>query len=238
MSKPLLISVLFLGLLGADMADATPSLYLSAGSSDITIADGGYGDLNPLIGAVTYAGSLGGFLVTISTGISKPALGSAQSPHLDLSSIEINGVKGGALIIKFTDTDFLAAAPGPLEFTSSLGGFATAGSVEHKTYLDPNNNPFGSGSGKLLTSDIGRIGTFEESGSKTVNVGASPYSLTQIITVKLPALGLGAFHADLQTEATPEPASLILLGTGLLGVGLWRRRLRARGVRSQVEQIG
>jgi PEP-CTERM motif len=35
--------------------------------------------------------------------------------------------------------------------------------------------------------------------------------------------------ADPSPSATPEPASLMLLGTGLLGAAAWRRRQRNRG---------
>src|SRR5262245_28409385 len=130
----LLVGVLLSGVLGSGLAEATPSLQLSTGGSSVTIQDGGLGDLNSVAGAVTYAGSLGGFYVSISTGISKPALGSAQSPYLDLSSIEVNGLRSGTLTLKFTDTDFSAAVPGTVQFASGIGGASTAGTVKYNTY--------------------------------------------------------------------------------------------------------
>ena len=70
------------------------------------MSDNGGGDINALSGAVTFSGSVGDFIVNTTTGITKPILGSATVPILDLNSINLNGNNAGTIVLEFSETDF------------------------------------------------------------------------------------------------------------------------------------
>ena len=49
-----------------------------------------------------------------------------------------------------------------------------------------------------------------------------------LLLISIASLAIPAFAVSLDTAATPEPGTFVMLGTGFLGVGLvaWRRNRR------------
>jgi len=231
-----LVSAVFAAVagLGLEGAEGVPSLKLSDGSTTVEISDGGQGDMNSLAGAITFIGSIGGFLLNVTTGLSVPVSGSADAPHLDLHSVNVANVGGGGVLtITFSDSFTSPLAPYVAGFISAIGGTVTTGGgqayVELETYLatsPDNSQSLGEG---YYGPFSGVVSPFGGTYVSSILPGTLPYSLTEIITVSLPGGASASFNADLQ--ALPEPMSLLLVGTGLIGLGfLSRRRLqRARG---------
>jgi hypothetical protein len=204
---------------GAASAHAGLILRFDDGVSQLDIADGSALDANSLEGSITYLGSFGTFNLNVSTGTSKPLIGSATEPRLDLNSVNLSGT-AGSLSILLTDTDFLGPV-GDIGVSSYIGG-ATDGTVDFSTYLDDSNTAFGMDS---LLTDLTLTGN-PFSGSEFASLSADgPYSLTIATTINHEGgTSITSFNAGV---AVPEPGSLALLFSGLVALVLVRRRARS-----------
>ena len=187
------------------MAGATAVLTLDDGIAldKVTVSDTD-GD-----GIVTYFGSVGSqWIVNLTAGLTKPTLGTATAPHMDLSSQNTSNSRQSAnLTITFTDDGFNYS--GPLKM---LVGGTTNGTVSFETQVNG--------------SSIGILGPFS-TGAFSGSTGGSASSadtLAMIATINHPG-GSSAKVTSFDYEITvPEPGMLLLFGSGLVGLGLFRRR--------------
>jgi hypothetical protein len=199
-------------------ADAAFKIQLDNPSTapvEATIADG---DLD---GLIPFGPGVGNFTVNVGVGISKPQLGSAFKPRLDLSSYD-SSTRAGTIVIKMTDTGF--TSPAGAAFLS-IGG-TTDGTITYKAYWDPSNAEFGTAHQIGSTMSFGPGGlNFPFSGGQTIGGigGLTPFSLTQIITITHTGSAIRAtsFNAGL---LVPEPSSIALLFVGLAGLAATLRR--------------
>ena len=217
-------------------AFAVPMIMLDDGiGGNITIADGDAGDLTGGgDGTVLFQGALGSFTLIVS-------LGSASSPggvpSLDFTTVAstAGSQSGGTLTASFTETGFSGPLPSLAvgSFQSIVSGNESSGNVTYEAFLDPLNAAFGTG----ISLTGGPIDSFSgsfngETFSSAAPAIAGPYSLTTVFTLELGANQFNPISGTAELDGLagsppggqpiPEPATVFLFGSGLVGVGLWR----------------
>jgi hypothetical protein len=214
LKKLLLFTALFFMALTVAMPSTghtAATLSLNDGINPVLqIQDNQAGDLNPALGAVNWSGSIGTWVLNVTTGVTKPLFGSAAQPSMDLNSVNISA-GAGTLQIMFSEIGF-TAGPGATA-SMDIGGTARGGNVTFTSYFDNNNGLFS------LNQTIGTIGPLAAnafSGSLSNAIPTiSPYSLTELVTVNLPNGGIASFDASLNVAA-PIPSAGLMMGSGIL----------------------
>jgi hypothetical protein len=190
---------------------------LNDSAAATVVSDTSVFDLNNLLGAITYSGSVGVFTVNISTAVSKPLI---SSPLLSLNSINVNGSSPGNLRISITDTDFTGSVDGLLGKATKI----TSNTNAHVNFLVDSNN------GEFSGSTFGTISNVIPSWS-TVQSGylglSGAYSVSMIVDIfHGQSSSVTNFGAEISAYdvAVPLPGALLFFLTSLGGLLAFARK--------------
>src|SRR5436190_10461552 len=200
-----------------------------SGGDDIVIRDNGVGDSINSSGAISFATAVFGYDLAVDTAQSKPGIGSAKSPQLDLSfTATTNSAAPATLFLFASDTDFDASG----SFLLGLGGTNSGGSGTEtgRAWGGTNND-------ELVFSRANLFGSLGPLSGETVSSDQAgvflsqldPFSLTIGVAISRASAGTSTGDLNLQVSAVPEPESyaLMLAGIGALGFVAKRRKVRS-----------
>ena len=201
-------------------AVATMRISHSGEPSNWTVIEdeGTLDEADGIVGSVSFLGTFGNWWLSVTTGITKPAVGTEERPFMDVNFVAASSTPGGTLVIEFSETDFGPMAPNT-NYVISIGG-TTNGTLNCTTLVDVNNvlfagdelgnRTFGPGA---FACDVGAPGTY-----------TSPFSLTKRITIDHGAGGTLVSSGDTEITVPDGGTTIAMLGLSLLGLGALRKK--------------
>ena len=198
------------------------------GGDDISFQDNAAGDTVAATGAISFSTAAFGYSFLVNTSQSKPMLGSAAEPQLDLSFAATSTGTAGNVFIYTSDTGFTRASGSAL---LTLGGTnsGASGTVTGRAWGGTSNTALQFSGANLIGSLAGLTGpTFAGSATSAFASVVSPYSLTIGMQITRASAGTSSGNLNLQVSAIPEPSTWasIFMGAALVGFVSRRRRRR------------
>jgi hypothetical protein len=204
--------------------EAAFMMKVSSGSDSIIVSDNGAGDFSGgTTGVITFYGAVGNFTFNIAVGSSKPFIGSATNPMLNITSFNATSMAGGALTIELSDTGFGPVGPSAM-FGTYLNSTLAPGSIAAQTYFANGDANFTHAN---AVGSVGPLSGFSSGSDSRVASPGSQFSMNMVATVVHTAGQLTTFDATATAVSVPEPSATLCLGIALFGIAGyagWQRR--------------
>jgi hypothetical protein len=191
---------------------------------------GNASDLNPALGQITFIGPVGSWTSNVTSGFGPPF--ESLVPLLDISSFNATVGAGGGPLTVLLSVSGLTGPTGLQTFLQSFGGTNSAPGtiVTSQAWLSNANTPFcaSAGCGGVAITPLLTLSGAAFSGltSGSALLGSGPFAITLAVTINTGgAADTTSFDDSL---SLPEPATLSMLGSGLLGFGMAFRKMLLR----------
>ena len=223
-------------LAATSVANAVPTLRITDGITTVTVADNAVGDAaNAVNGFVQYtapAGTFAGWSVILSAGITKPQVGSATKPQLDLNFqvLRTSGAGSGNLTICFSENGFNLASATPMQTGAGVTlGTTAANTAKVETFYAANDVVLNTGAGTTKLASQNFTGPGASAQNTVANAAADPsiaFTIKLDLSIAQGEVASGDLH--LFALGVPEGGSMVtFLGTALLALGAFAARRKA-----------